>query len=85
MTTEQKPNREEFLRDLYALLAKHRMAIAFECDDSSDMHGIYGARISVIHKTPTLNETVWASVEGYELDAYSFARKRLFSQDAPSA
>ncbi len=38
---------EEFLKELQALLEKHKASINFDCEDSSDTHGIYGAGIEV--------------------------------------
>lgn len=38
---------EEFLKELQALLEKHKASINFDCDSSSDTRGIYLAGIQV--------------------------------------
>jgi hypothetical protein len=38
---------EEFLKELQALLEKHKAAINFDCCSSSDTHGIHDAGIEV--------------------------------------
>jgi hypothetical protein len=38
---------EEFLKELQALLEKHKASINFHCGDGSDTHGIYDEGIEV--------------------------------------
>lgn len=43
-------NAEQFKQELKSLLAKYEVSIGFDCDDSSDTHGIYDGRIVVFDK-----------------------------------
>ncbi len=53
-------NKDEFLRKLRYLLAEYHASISFECDDSSDTHGITGEKIVInINKKPVFKVGGW--------------------------
>jgi len=58
-------NVENFKTELYELLKKYNAILHFDCDECSDLHGVYGEKMTVEIKgvDHTLNH-------GMELDAH---------------
>lgn len=52
-------------KDLSAVLKKHNVYIAFQCSDSSDLHGIYNDKIAVVEKGT--DEVVISNGSGFHM------------------
>ena len=61
--------REQFLKELKALLYKYDVTIGFDCD--GDTHGIQDERIVISHRMnrPRFEFEEWGSFYGYGIDA----------------
>lgn len=55
--------KQEFLKELKALLKKYDAKISFTCSDSSDTHGLYNDHLQIKIKNEVIAET-----DGWILD-----------------
>lgn len=62
--------KEEFKRELKALLTKYDMIISFDVGEGSDTYGIYGEKLIFSHRDRTRFESEdWLTVNGWTVDA----------------
>lgn len=63
--------KNEFLKELKALLEKYDVSIGFSIGEGSDTHGLYDERITINHriKKDSFIEEEWLSVDGYDIFA----------------
>ena len=59
-------NKKEFLAKLKNLLAEYNASIDFECDDCSDLYGIYDPHICI-----SIGKKDIKNIEGWGVDATS--------------
>ncbi len=59
--------REEFLRELKALMEKYDVSIGFSVGECSDTHGLYDEKLVIDHrlKKGSFKEETWLTVHGW--------------------
>ncbi len=64
--------KEEFLKELKALLDKYDVSISFSVGSSSDTHGLYDEKIVIDHRISknSFKEETWLEVDGWGLSAH---------------
>lgn len=63
--------KDEFLRELKALLEKYRVSIGFSVGECSDTYGLYDEQVCIDHQISpeSFHEERWLSVDGWWMDA----------------
>ena len=63
--------REEFLKELKALMKKYNVSIGFSVGDCSDTHGLYDERLVIDHriKEGSFKEETWLEVNGWWMNS----------------
>lgn len=63
--------REEFLRELKALMKKYDVSIGFSVGSCSDTHGLYDEMLVIDHriKEGSFKEETWLTVDGWWMNS----------------
>lgn len=62
-------DKEEFQKELKALLEKYNATISFTVDSGSDTHGLYDEKMVIYHTiSNTFKAEDWIEVDGWGID-----------------